>query len=181
MITPIDIVTQIRTYSKIFQLVGFTAELQRIMDEISTYQPELPACFVCFTNSDVSKSTDLNGYRATEYVNISVYVVLSTPSDITGSTAMTYDITEANADLCKCLLNWVPNKQSSMPISYEGYAFMTMSGSRTVYEVKFELEQQLTELDGFIPNYDTLMEIDIDSKYFKDGKQVFETETVSTK
>ena len=181
MIAPIDIVTQIQKNTKIFQLVGFTGELQRIMDEISTYQLQLPACFVCFTSSDISKSSDLNGYRATEYVNISVYVVLSTPSDITGATAMIYDVTQAQKDLNSCILNWVPNKLASMPISYEGYSLVDMSGSRMVYDMRYECEQQLTELDGYIPNYDTLEEVVIDSKYYKDDEQVFETITSSHK
>lgn len=178
MITPLDIVTQIRKYSKVFQTVGFVSELQRVLDEAITYEPQMPACFVCFKSSTTTENESLNGYMSIEELEISVFIVLSEQEDLTGSTGMNVSWTTCTSDLKSCLMNWIPNDLTVTPMSYLGSQYMTMTGSRIVYEVRFELEQQLTEQDGFIPQYDTLQEVDVDSKYFKDSDEAYELHQV---
>lgn len=178
MITPLDIVNHIRKYTKIFQTVGFVAELQRILDEAITYEPQMPACFVCFKSSNTTENESLNGYMSVEELEISVFIVLSEQEDLTGSTGMNISWTTCTSDLKSCLMNWIPNDITVMPMSYLGSQYVTMTGSRIVYEARFELEQQLTEQDGFVPQYDTLQEVDVDSKYFKDSDEVYELKQV---
>lgn len=179
MIAPLDIVNQIQANTKIFKFIGMIAEFSRILDEVPNYTPQLPACFVCFKSSNATENTSLNGYLSVEEMDISIFVVLDTSTDITGANGMCIDWADCNADLRKCLMNWVPNDVATMPMSYTGSDFIKMSGSRIIYESRFEITQQLTEQDGYLVTYDDLKEIDIDSKYYKDNELVEEIETIS--
>lgn len=180
MISPKDIAVQIKKYTQIFKFVGFIADFHRILDQISTVPLSLPACFVCFRESTTTENEALNGYCSVEEIEVSVFVVLDNSEDTSGATGMSIDWTSCTSDLKKCLMNWVPNEQATKPISYDGCQYVTMTGSREIYECKFEVDQQLTEEDGFIPTYDELQEVDIDSKYFKDSELEYEIETVSS-
>ncbi|GAA09687.1 hypothetical protein ATPR_2691 [Acetobacter tropicalis NBRC 101654] len=179
MIKPLDIITQIQKYTKVFKSIGLTAELQRIIDQEPTYKPQMPACFVCFKSSTTTENESLNGYLSVEEINISIFVVLDNSQDTTGSTGMCIDWIDCNNDLKSCLMNWVPNEKTTQPISYHGSEFMIMTGSRIIYECTFEVDQQLTEQDGFIQTYDELQEVDINSKYYKDSELEYEVETIS--
>lgn len=180
MIKPLDIITQIQKYTKVFKSIGLTAELQRILDQEPTYKPQMPACFVCFKSSTTTENESLNGYLSVEEIEVSIFIVLDNSQDTTGSTGMGIEWTDCSSDLKKCLMNWVPNDLATQPVSYDGTQYITMTGSREIYECKFEVDQQLTEEDGFLPTYDELQEVDIDSKYFKNSELEYELTSVSS-
>lgn len=165
MISAYDIMVQIKTYTKIFKFVGLTGQLARILDQQPTYKTQMPAVYVCFKDETVESSDILNGAAAQCNSVFACYVVLDNSVDSTGAQASQIDRIQCQQDLLSCLYNWVPTTfPVTKPIDYIGSELVDLTGSRAVYAISFEVTYQISgEENGFIPNYQNLQEIDVDS------------------
>ena len=165
MISAYDLVVQIKTYTKIFQAVGSTGLLARILDQTQTYTPQMPAVYVCFKRETVDSQDAFNSSFAECTTTFVCYVVLDNTVDSTGSAASQIDRVQCQKDLLSCLYNWVPASfPLTKPVDYIGSELVDLTGSRAIYALSFDVTYQISgEEDGYIPNYQNLQEIDVDT------------------
>lgn len=160
-LSTVDVAKQIQTNTKIFQYVGIEAELSRILDE--TTNVTLPSAIVVLKDIQNDSNTSTTSYNSLSTFSFSVYVVLSTGSDLTGG-ASQVGITSCMADLNSCLLNWDANSErADKSMEFDGTSFVQMTASRIVYEFIYSIEMRIVPSDGYQGDpYDNLQEIDID-------------------
>lgn len=152
------VVTQIRTViPDVFQAVAGGVAVDAL--DVTSNTP-LPAAFVVPLSMECQPDVIWGGgmkQYGTEHMGV---VVIMNTGDLRGQAASLL-ISNFRRKLWSSILNWrLDSTWAPQGLYYVGDEFMTYDTGRTWWLFKFALDVQISYLDGFIPPYDNLNDID---------------------